>query len=103
MIEGFEGSRIRGFKGSSEMLKNYKELKVWKKSYHLCLEIYKITKAFSKSEGYGLTSQFRISNLFPLVTPVPTASGRVPGCGFRNEDWDLGIGNRKQAIGNRKG
>ena len=30
---GFKGSR-----GSSEMLKNYKELKVWQKSYELCLE-----------------------------------------------------------------
>ena len=26
------------------MLKHYKELKVWQKSYQLCLEIYKITK-----------------------------------------------------------
>jgi hypothetical protein len=22
--------------------------------------------------------------------------GRVPGCGLRNENWDLGIGNIKQ-------
>ncbi len=28
------------------MLKNYKDLKVWQKSYQLCLEIYKITKGF---------------------------------------------------------
>ncbi len=28
-----EGTRGQGFKGSSEMLKNYKELKVWQKSY----------------------------------------------------------------------
>ena len=33
-----------GAKGSSEMLKNYKELKVWKKSYELCLELYRVTK-----------------------------------------------------------
>jgi hypothetical protein len=35
--------RIQGVKDSSEMLKNYKELKVWQKPYQLCLEIYKIT------------------------------------------------------------
>jgi hypothetical protein len=43
-----EGSRIPGFKGSSDppknrrikMLKNYKELKVWQKSYELCLKIF---------------------------------------------------------------
>jgi len=41
------------------MLKNYKELNVWQKSYQLCLEIYNITKGFPKDEQYGLTSQIR--------------------------------------------
>jgi len=41
------------------MLKNYKDLKVWQKSYQLCLNIYKITKGFPKEERYGLTSQIR--------------------------------------------
>lgn len=41
------------------MLKNYKELKVWQKSYQLCLEMYKATKTFPKNEGFGLTSQMR--------------------------------------------
>jgi len=41
------------------MLKNYKELKVWQKSYQLCIEIYTITKEFPKDERYGLTSQIR--------------------------------------------
>ena len=41
------------------MLKNYKELKVWQKSYQLCLEMYKTTKTFPKNEGFGLTSQMR--------------------------------------------
>jgi len=52
-------SRSQGFRGSSEMLKNYKELKVWQRSYQLCLEIYKITKRFPNEERYGLTSQIR--------------------------------------------
>ena len=41
------------------MLKNYRELKVWQRSYQLCLEIYKIPKRFPKEERYGLTSQIR--------------------------------------------
>ena len=54
-------SRGPGSQGSSEMLKNYKELKVWQKSYELCLEIYIITANFPKEERYGLTSQIRRS------------------------------------------
>jgi ABC-type microcin C transport system permease subunit YejB len=64
-----EGSRIPGFKGSSDppqnrrikMLKNYKELKVWQKSYELCLKICRITAKFPREEKYGLTSQIRRS------------------------------------------
>jgi len=41
------------------MLKNYKELKVWQKSYQLCLEVYRITRGFPAEEKYGLTSQIR--------------------------------------------
>lgn len=43
------------------MLKNFKELKVWRKSYELCLEVYRITAKFPKEELYGLTSQIRRS------------------------------------------
>ena len=41
------------------MLKNYKELKVWQKSYQQCLKIYKATKKFPTSERFGLISQMR--------------------------------------------
>ena len=41
------------------MLKNFKELKVWQKSYKLCLKVYKITKKFPKTEVYSFTSQMR--------------------------------------------
>ena len=34
------------------MLKSYKDLKVWQKSYELCLEIYRITAKFPKEERY---------------------------------------------------
>lgn len=43
------------------MLKSYKELKVWQKSYQLCLHVYKITSGFPKGERYGLSSQIRRS------------------------------------------
>ena len=56
-----EGSRGQGFKGSSERLKNYKELNVWQKSYELCLNIYRVTAKFPKEERYGLTSKTRRS------------------------------------------
>jgi four helix bundle protein len=65
MEDGWEkvakDSRVQGVRGSSEMLKNYKELNVWQKSYKLCLHIYKVTKRFPKDEMYGLTSQIRRS------------------------------------------
>jgi four helix bundle protein len=56
-----KGTRVQGFKGPSEMLKNYKDLRVWKKSYELCLEVYRITAKFPTEERYGLTSQIRRS------------------------------------------
>ncbi len=43
------------------MLKNYKDLNVWQKSYEQCLKIYKITAKFPNEERYGLTSQIRRS------------------------------------------
>ena len=43
------------------MLRNFKDLKVWQKSYNLCLKAYKITAAFPKEERFGLTSQIRRS------------------------------------------
>ena len=41
------------------MLKNYRDLIVWQKSYQLCIDIYRITKDFAKEERFGLTSQIR--------------------------------------------
>ncbi|MBC2711561.1 MAG: four helix bundle protein [Desulfosarcina sp.] len=55
------------------MLKNYKELKVWQKSYGLCLEIYRITGKFPKNERYSLTSQTRRS---AVSVPSNMADGK---------------------------
>jgi four helix bundle protein len=60
---GFKDSSLpagrQGFEGESKMLKNYKELRVWQRSYQLCLETYKATRTFPREERYGLTSQIR--------------------------------------------
>lgn len=39
--------------------RSYEDLIVWKKSYQLVLEVYKLTKDFPKEELYGLTQQIR--------------------------------------------
>ncbi len=57
------------------MLKNYKELLVWQKSYRLCLDIYKITKTFPKEEVYGLTSQMRRAAV-SIVSNIAEGYGR---------------------------
>jgi hypothetical protein len=59
-VDDFE--RIQGVKGLRIRVKcfmNYRDLKVWQKSYGLCLDLYRITKKFPKEERYGLTSQMR--------------------------------------------
>jgi len=40
-------------------VRDYKDLVVWQKSYELCVEIYKATRNFPRSELYGLVSQLR--------------------------------------------
>ncbi len=66
-----EGSRGQGFKGSSERLKNYKELNVRQKSYELCLNIDRITTKFPNEERYGLTSQIRRSAMSSPFNTCP--------------------------------
>ena len=41
--------------------KSFKDLIVWKKSYKLVSEVYKLTRAFPKDEMYGLSQQMRRS------------------------------------------
>ena len=41
------------------MLRSYKDLLVWQKSYKLCLLIYKVSKIFPKDEQYILVPQIR--------------------------------------------
>jgi four helix bundle protein len=41
------------------MVRNYKELDVWKKSVAFTTEIYQLTSGFPNTERYGLSSQVR--------------------------------------------
>lgn len=41
------------------MIKSYKDLIVWQKSFELSLLVYKLTKRFPKEELYALVSQIR--------------------------------------------
>ncbi len=43
------------------MAGSYKELRAWKQSMELALEIYRYTESFPREERYGLTSQLRRS------------------------------------------
>ncbi len=57
------------------MLKTYKELKVWQKSYQLCLEIYRVTAEFPKEERFGLTTQIRRA-VVSVVSNISEGYGR---------------------------
>lgn len=41
------------------MLRTFKDLKVWQKSYQLCRRVYAITSVFPQEERYGLVTQLR--------------------------------------------
>lgn len=41
------------------MMRGHEDLKVWQKAVDLVVSIYRLTRAFPKSELYGLTSQMR--------------------------------------------
>ena len=41
------------------MIKDYREMKIYQRSYEIALRIHEITKSFPESEKYDLTSQLR--------------------------------------------
>jgi four helix bundle protein len=62
-------------------MRNFRELKVWRKSHSLTLAVYEATVTFPKQELYGLTGQVRRS-----AASVP--ANIAEGCG-RNRDAEL--------------
>ncbi len=57
-------------------MSTYKDLIVWEKSIELCIDIYKATDRYPKSELYGLTSQTRRS---VVAIPSNIAEGQRRG------------------------
>lgn len=45
------------------MIKDFRDLEVWKKGIEIVKDIYQITESFPKSELYGLVSQMRRSGV----------------------------------------
>ena len=62
-------------------MKGFRDLKVWKKSHELTLEIYRLSKEFPAHKIYGLTSQIRRAG-FSIPANI------AEGCG-RNSDADF--------------
>jgi len=59
-------------------LRDFRELKVWKKGHELAVDIYRITSSFPREEMYGLTSQIRRSS-------VSIPANIAEGCGRDSE------------------
>lgn len=55
------------------MVKDYRDLEVWKKAMDLVVESYELTKSFPKYEMYGLTNQLRRA---AASIPANIAEGR---------------------------
>lgn len=41
------------------MLRTYKDLLVWQKSFRLCVRVYEVSRLFPREERFGLTAQLR--------------------------------------------
>ncbi len=62
-------------------MKDFHELKVWRKAHQLTLAVYRVTATFPRQELYGLTSQVRRSC-------SSIAANLAEGCG-RNGDAEF--------------
>lgn len=65
------------------MAQDFKNLEVWKLSYELTKEIYKISKKFPKEERYGMTSQIQRAS-FSVPVNIAEGSGRRTSNDFRS-------------------
>ena len=61
-------------------LRNYRDLDVWNRSMDLVVDVYELTRAFPKSELYGITAQMR-----GAATSVPSNIAEGNGRLYRRE------------------
>lgn len=54
------------------MLRTFKDLKVWQKSYELCRRVYAVTSGFPQEERFGLVAQLRRAS---VAVPSNIAEG----------------------------
>lgn len=45
--------------GAESSIRTFRDLVVWQKAFQLCLDVYKLTRAFPADERYGMTSELR--------------------------------------------
>ncbi|HSW40310.1 MAG TPA: four helix bundle protein [Acidobacteriota bacterium] len=55
-------------------MKDFRQLKVWRKAHQLALDLYQVTASFPRTESYGLTAQIRRA-------AVSIPSNIAEGCG----------------------
>jgi four helix bundle protein len=58
------------------MMRNYRDLQVWKKAHDLTLELYRVSQRFPREEIYGITGQLRRAT-------VSIGANLAEGCGRR--------------------
>jgi four helix bundle protein len=58
------------------MMRNYRDLQVWKKAHDLTLELYRVSQRFPREEIYGITGQMRRA-------AVSIGANLAEGCGRR--------------------
>ena len=61
-------------------MQDFKDLKVWEKAHVLTMNVYEATRAFPRSEDFGLTAQVRRS-----CASIPTNIAEGCGRNSRNE------------------
>jgi four helix bundle protein len=66
-------------------MRDFRELKVWKKAHHFTLQVYRITKNFPSDERFGLTVQLRRAaasipmNIAEAMVSEEIVSENLPG------------------------
>jgi four helix bundle protein len=61
-------------------MRNFKELKIWKKGFEIAVKSYKLTSNFPKKEKFGITSQITRSGV--------SISSNIAGGSSRSSDKD---------------